>query len=49
LLEGSALLCALTLTGIDPPLLTKTDPTICCARGIDPIDREAVMGFDWSR
>ena len=40
---------ALTLTEIDPPLLTKTDPPGGVPTQSDPVDKEAVVGFHCRR
>ena len=36
---------ALTLTEIDPPLLTKTDPPSLVLTQSDPVDKDAVVRF----
>jgi len=38
---------ALTLMGIDPGMLSKTDPLSYVLTPCDPVDKEAVMGFHW--
>ena len=42
------LLEALTLMGIDPGMLSKTDPWSSVLTAFDPVDKEAAMGFHWN-